>query len=137
MKNQLFTGTPTSRRQIKCPTTVKAGDALLLGNPSDGTTTPAFALDDYQAIIQGTTVLLNGSFETPVVGSSTDSPITGEAIKPGDQLYAHGTFDATTNLTYNLTINANQANHPFGHLDPSYVAGVGSGVTDPAAGVII
>ena len=136
MKNQVYTGTPTSRRFALCPTTIKAGAPVLLGNPSDGTVTPAFALDDYQAITGGTTFLLNGTFATSVVGSTTNSPVTGHVINPGDQLFAEGTFDTATNLTYNLLINADSSNIAFGHLDPSYVA-VGSGLTDTAAEVLI
>ena len=136
MKNQVYTGTPTSRRFALCPTTIKAGDPVLLGNPSDGTTIPAFALDSYQAITGGTTFLLNGTFATSVTGSTTNSPLTGHQINPGDQVFATGTFDSVTNMTYALTINADSSNTPFGHLDPSYVA-VGSGLTDTAAEVEI
>ena len=136
MKNQVFTGTPTSRRFALCPTTIKAGAPVLLGNPSNGTVTPAFALDDYQSATGGTTFLLNGTFATTVVGSTSHSPYTGHQINPGDQLFASGTFDATTNLTYNLLITADSSDSPFGHLDPSYVD-VGSGLTDTAAEVQI
>lgn len=122
MKNQLYTGTPTSRRFVLLPTTVKAGDALLIG------TEPCFALDDYQANSGGATCLFNGTFNTTVLGETSASPHTVAAIKPGAKLYASGTLDTATNVTHDLTIDANSSNTPFGNLDPSS-AGVGSGLT--------
>ena len=57
MTNQNFTGTPTSQRQvIPCPSTVKAGDPVLIG------ALPAVALDSYQANEGGTTFYFGGSF---------------------------------------------------------------------------
>ena len=43
MKNQTRQGTPTSPRFCICPTTVKSGDFVLIGDE------PACALNDYQA----------------------------------------------------------------------------------------
>ncbi len=133
MKNQVFTGTPTSRRFALCPTTIKAGDPVLLGGTGGE---PAFALDDYQSGLGGTTFLLNGTFQATVVGSTSHSPYTPAAIKQGSPLYASGTYDATTNVTYDLFISATNTDSRFGNLDPSYVA-VGSGLTDTAAEVQI
>lgn len=130
MKNQVFTGTPTSRRFALCPTTVKSGDPVLLG------VIPAFALDDYSSLTGGTTFLLNGTFATTVVGQTAESPQTTHKINPGDALYATGTLDSTTNVTTGLTIDANSSNTRFGNLDPNYVA-VSAGATDTAANVEI
>ena len=127
MKNQVYSGTPTSRRFALCPTTVLAGDAVLIGKE------PAVALDDYSSVTGGTTFLLNGSFTLTVVGSSTHSPYSGAAIKPGDVLYASGTLDSTTNITTGLLISVTTTDNAFGWLDPSYTGGVGSGVTDTSA----
>ncbi len=115
MKNQVFTGTPTSRRFALCPTTVKAGDAVLLG------TVPAVALDDYQANTGGTTFLLSGSFTLTVVAVTVISPPSGSAVKPGDKLYYDGgTLDSTTNVTTGGTIDKNSSTGVFfGHLDPN------------------
>lgn len=126
MKNQFYTGTPTSRRQVACPTAITAGMPVLVGKE------PAVALDDYQANIGGTTFLFNGSFTLTVVASTSESPIVGSAVKPGDALYATGTLDSTTNVTYNLTIDKNSSNTPFGYLDPSANV-INSGATDTAA----
>jgi predicted RecA/RadA family phage recombinase len=129
MKNQLFTGTPTSARFAACPITVLAGDPVLLGD------VPAVALNDYQANTGGATFYTNGTFSLEVIGSSTHSPFTGAAIKPGDKLFASGTLDSLTNVTTDLVITGDSSDPAFGVLDPSYAAGVGSGLTDTAAAV--
>ena len=131
MKNQVFTGTPTSRRFALCPTTVKSGDFVLLGS------LPAVALDDYQTLTSGTTFLCGGTFALTVVGQTVESPQTTHKINPGDTLHASGgTLDATTNVTYGFTITAVTADPKFGYLDPSYVA-VAAGATDTAAQVLL
>lgn len=130
MKNQVYTGTPTSRRQIACPSTVKAGDPLLVGK------VPCIALDDYQSNIGGTTVLMGGSFTLTVVGQSTESPTTPSAINAGDALYATGTLDAATNVTYNLTIDKNSSNTPFGNLGPNDPT-IPAGITSASATVFL
>lgn len=131
MTNQKYTGTPTSRRQpIACPSTVKAGDAVLIGS------IPAVALDDFQSNVGGTTFLFGGSFNLTVIGQNSESPVVGAAIKPGDKLYAKGTLDVTTNVTTGLTIDANSNNTFFGYLDPSSPT-INSGVTDTAATVML
>lgn len=132
MKNQVFTGTPTGRRFALCPSTVKAGDAVLIGSLA------AFALDDYQAITGGTTFLLNGSFNVAVVANSVLSPPTTHAINPGDKVYYDGgTLDATTNVTTGGTIDANSSTGKFfGNLDPNG-PGITAGVTSTSAVVEI
>lgn len=136
MKNQFYTGTPTSRRFALCPTTVKAGDPVLIGNTDDNSAIPAVALDDYQASTGGTVFLLNGTFELTVHAVSQISPAVGEAINPGDPLFASGTLDAPTNITTGLTISATDGDNPFGHLDPSGVQ-IASTATDTAALVLL
>jgi predicted RecA/RadA family phage recombinase len=132
MKNQILIGTPTSPRFAPCPSTVKAGDPVLLG------IVPAVALDDYQANEGGTTFYTNGTFALTVVGTSSISPVANEKISAGQQLYAFGTLDPTTNVTTGLTINATAPPQgiAFGVLDPQYPgAPVASGATDTAAWV--
>jgi len=131
MKDQLYQGTPTSPRFAACPTTVKSGDAVLLGK------IPAIALNDYQASVGGATFYTNGTFQLTVVGTSSHSPYTGAAIAPGAPLYASGTLDSTTNVTTGLLISVTTTDTPFGNLDPSYSAGVGSGLTVTSAPVRI
>ena len=93
MLNQVFTGTKTSRRFALCPTTVKAGDAVLVGAE------PAVALDSYSVLTGGTVFEFTGSFNITVVGQTAESPQVTAAIKPGAKLYATGTLDNTTNVT--------------------------------------
>lgn len=126
MINQVFTGTPTSYRFAKCPTTVKGGDAVLLG------TIPAVALNSYSSLTGGAVFYFNGSYALTVIGQLAESPVTTHKINPGDKLYATGTLDATTNVTTGLTIDADASNALFGRLDPNYVA-VAAGSTDTQA----
>ena len=129
MINQQFPGTPTSRRFVTMPASpaIVAGEPLLIG------VMPCVALDSYQTATGGATCLFGGSFALTVVGASDEaSPPTGATIKPGDQLYASGTKDATTNVTYGLTINVDTSKTKFGHLDPQQT-NVASGTTNTAA----
>ncbi len=135
MKNQVYTGTPTSRRFSTCPTTIKSGDPVLIGKR------PAVALDDYQSITGGTTFLLGGSFTLTTVGKSVLSPVTNAAIPPGDPVYADTDGSTFTtggaNLYYGFTLDANSSGTLFGHVDPSYTGGVASGATDTAATIML
>jgi hypothetical protein len=131
MKNQIFQGTPTSPRWCACPSTVNAGDLVLIGSE------PACALNSYQANTGGATFYFNGTYSGTVVASSSHSPYTGKAINPGDPLYASGTLDTATNVTTGLLISATSTDTPFGHLDPTYGDGIASGQTNTAAPVQI
>ncbi len=129
MKNQTLQGTPTSARFSLCPSTVQAGDLVLIGGE------PACALNDYQANSGGATFYYSGTFTGTVEGSSTHSPITGVAINPGDKLYASGTSVPVTGgptFTTALWISADSSDVPFGFLDPSDV-GIASGATSTTA----
>lgn len=130
MKNQVYTGTPTSRRFVVCPSTVVAGDAVLVG------TQPAVALNSYQSNTGGAVFDFNGSFALTVNAWTGSSPLTGQAVNPGDKIYASGSLDSTTNVTTGLTLSKNSANTLFGHLDPSGTI-IASGLTDTAATVVL
>jgi predicted RecA/RadA family phage recombinase len=129
VKNQVYTGTPTSRRFATCPTTILAGQPVLLGSE------PAIALDNYQANTGGTTFLTGGSFVLTTVGKTSLSPSTPAALKAGAKVYADtdGTTDSVTNVTYGFTLDGNSSGTLFGYVDPSYIGGVTSGATDTAA----
>lgn len=133
MKNQILIGTPTSPRFALCPTTVKAGDPVLLG------AIPAVALDDYQSNEGGTTFYTNGTFALSVIGASSISPVANQKINPGDPITAFGTPDPVTNVTTGLTLSTTLAPQgvPFGRLDPQYQTGIAAGVTDANAWVRI
>jgi predicted RecA/RadA family phage recombinase len=134
MVNQVLTGTPTSRRFTLCPSTVKAGDPVLIGG-----VLPAVALDSYQANEGGATFLLGGTFNLPVYGQSVLSPPTNHALAPGALVYADGgTTDPTTGMITGFSLDANAGGVLFGHIDPQYTAGVLSGLApDTAAQVLI
>jgi predicted RecA/RadA family phage recombinase len=117
MMNQLYTGTPSSRRNIALPSSVLAGDFVLVGQ------IPAVALDAYQSVVLGATVLTNGSFNLFVISRLANSPLVNTSIKPGDKLYASGgTLDATTNVRYGMTIDANPSGTFIGFYDPTQAA---------------
>lgn len=59
-----------------------------------------------------------------VIGQSQLSPNSVAQINVGDELYASGTLDATTNITYNLTIDKTRGNVPFGNSLTQVLAGV-------------
>lgn len=130
MKNQYYTGTNVSRRFALCPTTVLAGDPVLIG------TIPAVALDNYQANTGGTTFLCNGSFVLTVIAATVVSPITGSAVNPGDKIYATGSLDSTTNITTSLVLSKATGGTLFGHLDPSGTV-ITSATTSTTAVVVL
>lgn len=135
MTNQALTGTPTSRRQANCPTTILAGQPVLIGS------IPAVALDNYQSNEGGTTFLIGGSFYLTVIGQSGESPVVTHQINLGDKIYANsGTLDVTTNIYYNFVLDANSAGNFFGYLDPDPSVNAGpilAGVTNTTAAVLL
>ena len=136
MQNQVYTGTPSSRRQWTLPnvaTFATAGQPVLKG------VTPGVTLDAYQSASLGCTVLENGSFGLTVIARSANSPLVTSQVNPGDQLYVSpntGTFDAATNITYGFVLDKNPAGVPFGRYDESQVA-IPAGTTNTAAVVRI
>lgn len=132
MKNQVRTGTPTSREFALCPSTVVGGDAVLIGK------LPAVALSSYDANTGGAVFCFNGSFALSVTAKSSLSPSTGAAINPGDKIYADGgTLDAGTNVTTGFTLDANSSTGVlFGWLAPD-AATISSSATNTSAEVQI
>lgn len=111
MTNQVKIGVPENNRWFPCPSGVTSGMPVLIG------TIPAVAMDAYDSSTGGTTFCLDGSYALTVIGQSQQSPLSGLQINPGDLLFASGTLDTTTNITYNLTIDKTRGNTPFGNLD--------------------
>ena len=136
MINQQNTGTMTSRRAVTLPpsTTVviPPGTPLLIGQLA------CVTLDGNQFAVGAPSVVceFGGSFALTVIGQSAESPQTTHKINPGDKLYATGTLDVTTNVTYGLTIDANSGNTFFGWLDPQSPS-IAAGATDTAASVLL
>ncbi len=104
-------GTQENNRWYPCPTQVTSGMPVLIG------TQAAVALDAYDSSTGGTTFMLDGSYFLTVIAQSTQSPVSVQQINPGDELYASGTPDATTGITYNLTIDKTRGNCPFGNYE--------------------
>ena len=127
MINQLRQGTQSGNHFFPCPAAVTAGMPVLIG------TIAAIAMNAYDATLGGTTFCLDGDFSLTVIGQSTQSPVSGLAIATGEELYASGTLDGPTNVTYNLTIDKTRGNCPFGNYVGT--AGIAAGVTDTAAPV--
>lgn len=117
-------GVPNNNIWVACPSAVTSGMPVLLG------TVAAVALDAYDSSTGGTTFQTDGEYFLTIIGQSTQSPNSVQTIKTGDQLFASGTVDATTNVTYNLTIDKTRGNVSFGN----YMGlGVVAGVTDANA----
>lgn len=109
--NQLKIGDPTSQRWFACPSAVTSGMPVLYGTMS------LVAMDAYDASTGGTTFYTEGDYSLTIIAQSTQSPLSGLQINPGDELFAGGTYDATTGITYNLTIDKTRGNCPFGNYD--------------------
>lgn len=120
--NQVKSGLPPNRRFFKCPSTVKSGDPVLIG------TLAGVALNDYDATLMGTTFDLDGTFSLTVFGGDSTSAGNSKAINQGDEIFAIGTYDATTNCQTSLTLDATTGNTPFGSLDQSVAVAAGSTV---------
>ena len=113
--------------QFPAPAATTKGMPVLIGQM------PAVAIDNYNANTGRCTFCLVGVYKLTVIGQSTQSPVSGLAIKPGDELFASGgTLDATTNITTGITIDRTRGGVPFGN----YVGtGITAGATDTAAPV--
>ena len=107
--NQLKIGLPQNNRWFPCPAAVTSGMPVLIG------TMAAVAMDAYDASTGGATFQLDGDYALSVSAASTQSPVSGQQVNTGDELYATGTLDATTGVTYNLTIDKTRGNCPFGN----------------------
>lgn len=128
--NQTKAGVPQNNRWFPCPSAVTSGMPVLIGS-QNGPALAAVALDAYDSSTGGTTFQLDGTFALTVIGQSTQSPVGGIPIGPGAEIYATGTYDATTGVTYNLTLDATIGNTPFGNLDQT--PGILANVTNSAA----
>ena len=129
MVNQIKVGVLQYRRWFKCPSAVTSGMPVLIG------TLAAVAIDAYDSSLGGTTFELSGTYGLTVIAQSQLSPISGLQVNPGDELFASGTLDTATNVTYNLTIDKTRGNTPFGNYDPVGGSAILSGVTNTYAGV--
>lgn len=111
MLNEIRQDRPGDARFYLCPTTVKAGDAVLIGG------LPAIAVDDYNTKTLGTTFRIAGTFALTVIAATVVSPITGSQVNQGDTIYATGTLDSATNVTTGLTLSKASGGTKFGTYD--------------------
>jgi hypothetical protein len=92
----------------------------------------AVAIDAYDSSTGGTVFALDGSYSLTVSGNSTASPNTAIAIGVGDDIFATGTYDATTGVTYSLTLDRTIGNVRFGNLEAP-AGGIAAGATNTGA----
>ena len=111
MTNEVKHDRPGNARFFKCPSGITSGMPVLIG------TLAAVAMDAYDSTLGGTVFRLSGTFALSVFGGDSTSAGNSQDINPGDEIFATGTHDATTNVVYNLTLDATKGNVPFGSLD--------------------
>lgn len=115
------------RINVPVPAAVTVGMPVLVGALSG----VVLALQPIPTPLSPTTATIDTGedcYVLTVAGNSTQSPVSALAVKPGDELFASGTYDAATNVTYNLTIDKTLGNTPFGNA----LSAVASGVTSTA-----
>lgn len=128
MINEVYQDRPDNAEWFPCPSGITSGMAVLIGKRA------AVALDKYDSNTGGTTFRFTGTFTLTVIGQSQASPVGSIGIKPGDRIFASGTLDTTTNITYSLTLDATRGNVPFGTLGYNGAAsGVAAGETSTTA----
>lgn len=107
---------------VPVPSAVTVGMPVLVGMLSG----VVLALQPIPTPLSPTTATIDlgqDCYFLAVAGNSTQSPVSAEAVKPGDEIFATGTYDATTNVTYNLTLDKTLGNVPFGNSLDAVPAG--------------
>jgi len=108
---------------VPVPSAVTVGMPVLVGQLSG----VVIALQPLPTPTSPTTATIDlgeDCYTLSVIGQSQLSPNSVQAIGVGDELFASGTLDATTNVTYNLTIDKTRGNTPFGNSLDAVAAGV-------------
>lgn len=111
MLNEIRNHEPANARPYRCPTTIKAGDLVLIG------TIPGVAVDDYNSNTGGTVFRLGGTYDLEVVAATVVSPLTGSALNQGDKIYGTGTLDSATNITHDITLSKASGGSLIGTYD--------------------
>lgn len=130
MRNEYRNDRPANCRFYPCPSTVLAGDAVLIGG-----VLPAVALESYDSVKGGTSFRMSGTYKLTVIAATVVSPITGSAVKPGEKIYATGTSDGTTGVIHTLTLSKASGGVLFGSYDGE--SAITSGETDTDAPVML
>lgn len=113
MRNEKFQDRPGNARYQLCPASIVAGDIVLIGPDF----LPAVALESYDANGGGAPFRFSGTYRLSVYAATSVSPLVGSAVKDGDTIYAEGTLDAATGVTYNLTLSKDSDGHKVGTYD--------------------
>ncbi len=107
---------------VPVPSSVTVGMPVLVGTLS-GVVLALQPLPTPTSPTTATIDLGDDCYFLSVIGQSTLSPNSTHQINVGDELFATGTLDTTTNVTYNLTIDATRGNVPFGNSLTQVLAG--------------
>ena len=127
MLNELRQDRAGDARFYLCPTTVLAGDLVLIG------ALPGVAIDSYSSKSGGTVFRIAGTFALTVIAATVVSPVTGSQVNQGDKIYATGTLDSPTNVTHGLTLSKAGGGTLVGSYDdPNPIT---SGATSTSAAV--
>jgi len=135
--SNLITGTPPTAPIASGAPAVLRGllaTASYKGNPTglplvanEAAVSPTGGYSGFQSFDQW------GAFDLTVVAESAESPAVNSAVQPGDVVFANvntGTYDATSGLFYNFTLDKNPSGIPFGRVViGSLVAGTTGVVT--------
>lgn len=100
---------PAMTRRFPCPTAITSGMPVLIG------TLAAVAETAYDSKDGSASFMFDGAHQLNINANSTQSPVSGQTVQPGDELFALGTYDAVTNMTYNLVIDKTRGGVPFGN----------------------
>jgi hypothetical protein len=113
---------------IPVPSAVTVGMPILIGQLS-GVVLALQPLPTPTSPTTATVDLGEDCYFLSVIGQSTQSPNSVQAIGVGDEIFASGTLDAATNVTYNLTLDKTRGNTPFGNVLDAIAAGVTNALT--------
>lgn len=127
MLNEIRQDRAGDARFYLCPSTVLAGDLVLIGG------LPGVAIDSYNARTGGTVFRLAGTFELTVIAATVVSPLTGSQVIQGNRIFATGTLDNTTNVTTGLTLSKASGGTAVGTYDDT--TPITSGMTSTTARV--
>lgn len=120
--NQAISG-PVFEINVPVPAAVTVGMPVLVGKLSG----VVLALQPLPTPLSPTTATIDmgrDAYNLAVVAATVESPLTGSAIKPGDQIYASGTLDSVTNVTYNLTLDKASGGTYFGNALDAVASGL-------------
>lgn len=110
--NKIYTDGNPTRRFYSCPSTVVAGDPVLVG-----AVLPAVAFESYNATRGGAVFELDGTHALTVIAATVISPLTGSDVNEGEKIYATGTTDGTTGMMTTLTLSKANGGVLFGSYD--------------------